>query len=81
MNLKEIIEAHLKDNGFSGLYCVEWECGCRLGDLFPCGAPHLLYCIPGILRPADPENTESGFGWIVGPKEESSHDEPEGVGG
>jgi hypothetical protein len=34
MTAKEIIEKHLKENGFDGL-CGD-ECGCALGDLMPC---------------------------------------------
>ena len=36
MTIKEVVEKHLKDNGFDGLVCPELECGCGLDDLFPC---------------------------------------------
>jgi hypothetical protein len=31
-NCKEIIEKHLKDNGFDGLVHLDTECGCHMGD-------------------------------------------------
>lgn len=33
MTVKEIIEKHLKDNGFDGLVHLDTECGCHMGDL------------------------------------------------
>ena len=36
MNVKEIIEKYLKDNGFDGLCNSDSECGCDLEDLMPC---------------------------------------------
>jgi len=32
MTCKEIIEKHLKDNGFDGLVHLDTECGCHMGD-------------------------------------------------
>ena len=36
MTVLEIVEKHLRDNGFDGLYS-DRECACLLGDLEPCG--------------------------------------------
>jgi hypothetical protein len=49
MNVKEIIEKWLTDNGYDGLYNDE-ECGCQCGDLFPCDGP-VDECRPGHLIP------------------------------
>ena len=35
MNVKEIVEKYLRDNGHDGLAVN--ECGCGLDDLMPCG--------------------------------------------
>ncbi len=32
----DIIEAHLKANGFDGLFSCDGECACEIGDLAPC---------------------------------------------
>lgn len=45
--VKKIIEDFLKENGFDGL-CA-FECGCRIGDLAPCGGCNILDCAPGFL--------------------------------
>ncbi len=50
MNIKEIIEKHLDDNGFEGLCCE--DCGCKKDDLFPCGGPG-EECEPGYKWPSD----------------------------
>jgi hypothetical protein len=36
MNVREIIQSWLKDNGYDGLCNPDMECGCGLGDDFPC---------------------------------------------
>lgn len=33
----EILKQHLIDNGFDGLVTDDYECGCGVGDLQPCG--------------------------------------------
>jgi len=45
MTLREIIENHLKDNEYDGL-CGD-ECGCEIGELFPCEDPDMDVCKPG----------------------------------
>ena len=47
MDLQEITEKYLKENGFDGLY-NDGECACKVGDLMPCGNPSPL-CSAGYL--------------------------------
>jgi len=60
MNIKEIITKYLTENGFDGL-CGE-ECGCQLGDLFPCESisPN---CEPGYI--SHPEKHAYGWEWVI----------------
>lgn len=37
MNVKQIIETYLKENGFDGLFNTDGECACLIGDFMPCG--------------------------------------------
>ena len=46
MNVKEIIQAWLKTNGYDGLYHDYLECGCTIDDLMPCNSC-LDECEPG----------------------------------
>lgn len=49
MNVREIVIAYLKQNGYSGLYLSEDYgdgCGCPIGDLAPCGES-AFDCRPG----------------------------------
>ena len=47
MDVKEIVIAYLKVNGFDGLVNSDQPCGCGLDDLFPCGYDfHVLDCKP-----------------------------------
>lgn len=50
MTIREIIEKHLKDNGFDGL--ASDECGCLVGDLCPCQLDP-MGCEPGYLAPCN----------------------------
>ena len=47
-NVKEIVEAYLKENGYQGL-CTNADdgCSCKRGDLFPCSGEWALECVPG----------------------------------
>jgi hypothetical protein len=67
MTIKEIIEKHLRDNGFDGLFNADGECGCELDDLVPCGGEcGLLECEPGYKRkPAGGEDPDREF--FIGP--------------
>ncbi|MBU0598718.1 hypothetical protein KKF61_07100 [Patescibacteria group bacterium] len=56
MTVKEIVEKHLKENGFDGLYNEYTEdCGCSLGDDFmECEVIHPK-CTPGYKHSGDEE--------------------------
>ena len=45
MNVREIVEAHLRQVGAEGL-CLD-ECGCRMLDLMPCGGGW-EDCVPAV---------------------------------
>jgi hypothetical protein len=49
MNVKEIVEKFLTDGHFDGLCNMDTECGCHMGDLFPCGE-YFAECEPGYKR-------------------------------
>ena len=65
MNIKEIIQKHLRENGFDGLFNDYAECGCKTDDLVPCDCVNINDCEPGYLRPETDE-----FEWTIGPKED-----------
>ena len=52
-NIKEILQAYLRVNGFDGFYNRDGECGCSVDDMMPCGecsgecAPGYLVETPG----------------------------------
>lgn len=46
MNVKEIIEKYLKENGYDGLYEDDY-CGCGLENLAPCDSPG-IHCYAGV---------------------------------
>ena len=71
MTLQEIVTAHLKSNGFDGLY-YPGVCACKLPDLMPCDEPQ-TDCQAGHLIPCDPETCEvggeqGGCEWHIGEK-------------
>ena len=72
MNVKNIVEAALRQGGFDGLYSERWGCGCRLDDLAPCELEGIEECVPGHLAPCDPEYCEADgeCGWHIEPKGE-----------
>ncbi len=45
MNVYDIVQKYLKDNGYDGLYAE--ECGCILEDLMPCDGDCAFHCEPG----------------------------------
>jgi len=61
MILLELVEEYLKTNGYDGLCHSETGCGCRRGDLMPCGEPS-PNCQPGYsVQP--PKDSDADF-WI-----------------
>ena len=67
-NIKEIIENFLKKNGYDGLYNTEDECGCEVGDLFPCGNPSEIYCRAGYRQPC--YSCDNNCDFHIGPRKE-----------
>jgi hypothetical protein len=58
-NVSDIVRRWLQANGYDGLFS-EWECGCKLDDLMPCGD---LYsdCEAGYIAPCPgPEECPNG---------------------
>ena len=72
MNAKEIIEKHLKENGYDGLYSE--NCGCQISNLMPCCIGEEMFdCEAGYKIPCNP-NTCLANGdceWHIGPRPES----------
>ena len=66
VNVREIIIAYLKKNGFDGLY-IPGECGCNIDALMPCES-NPDECIPGFQFPCDCGD----HAFHVGPKKEKS---------
>lgn len=64
--LADLLESALRAGGYDGL-CHD-ECGCRLGDLCPCGLPSTL-CVAGYrVPPSDAHANWAGAGsWAIGP--------------
>ena len=67
-SIKEIIEDFLRENGYDGLYNIENECGCEVGDLFPCGNPHEIDCRAGYKQPC--RICDQNCDFHIGPKKE-----------
>ena len=52
MEVQEIVEAYLKENGFDGLRSTYGGCGCEIGDLVPCDL-NFAQCEPGYRTDCD----------------------------
>lgn len=39
-NLKQVVTEAIERAGADGLVNVDWECGCGVDDLWPCGHPN-----------------------------------------
>lgn len=46
MNVREMLEKSLRENGFDGLVHEEGECACQIGELVPCESD-FTSCHPG----------------------------------
>ncbi|HDZ62542.1 MAG TPA: hypothetical protein ENH40_05295 [Nitrospirae bacterium] len=66
-DVKNIIEVYLTSQGYDGLYNSDGECGCELGDLFPCDESP-INCIPGVKSQCTEECQHEGRegGWHMG---------------
>jgi hypothetical protein len=67
MNVREIVEKWLNDNGYDGLWNYH-GCGCSLKDFVPCDNP-IDECEPGYEIPC---NCGEGCNPHIGPKEKDS---------
>ncbi len=66
MNVKEIVEKYLKENGYDGLF-HEGDCGCEVGDLAPCDGS-ALDCEPGYKIDGCSSECGAGCEFHFGPK-------------
>lgn len=66
MDVKEIVEKYLKEYGYDGLYSPHIECGCKVGDLMPCGFDVIESCKPGYLVPCEYDEEK----WCIREKNE-----------
>ena len=65
MNIKEIVEKYLRENGFDGLVSEDYECGCELDDLMPCSEFN-SDCQPGYKYKPDPDGEYAEAEWVIG---------------
>ena len=61
MTLSEIITKAINEAGGDGLCNVGLDCGCGLGDLYPCGSPDPGECAIAVKQYDDGE----AFNWFV----------------
>lgn len=76
MTVLKIVTEYLKANGYDGLYSIDGECGCKIGDLAPCGQMP-TDCKAGFERPCpgfpQSQDETDEFGgcdcgsWHIGP--------------
>jgi hypothetical protein len=52
MTIKEIVQKHLEENGYDGLWLPGYDCGCFLADFMPCEEPG-MECEAGHKVPCD----------------------------
>lgn len=68
MTVTEIVEAALRAGGHDGLCAQEQECGCIIGDLFPCDCMVGQSCIPGYRVDCASEESPTGATWKIVPE-------------
>lgn len=62
VTVKDIVAAYLEVYGYDGLYGPPHNlCGCKVGDLFPCGCDGSEDCKPGYFGVVDPDEDECEF--------------------
>ena len=70
MNVQEIVEKYLKDNGYDGLFQID-TCCCLLGDGFmPCGGEYFNECEPGYKH----EGSWEGYDYTMSSEKPSGKD-------
>ena len=70
VNVRTIVEKHLRRCGFDGLWNDFAECGCELDDLMPCDG-EVTRCEPGYKIPCgDDCPLDGNCDWHIGPKRE-----------
>ena len=50
MNVREMLEKNLRENGYDGLVSDDAECACEIGELVPCECDFTA-CKPGYKVP------------------------------
>lgn len=64
----QIVKDWLENNGYDGLCHPDYECGCQLNDLMPCGDP-CSNCVAGRKRiPRDDEPNPEGYDFFIDPE-------------
>ena len=71
MDCKGIVKKYLNDNKYDGLVSEDFECGCELDDLMPCGFD-VHDCWPGYKGPASEEQNADGADWAMYIKRQSA---------
>jgi hypothetical protein len=66
MDIIKIVKEYLSSNGYDGLCEPDYECGCELKDLMPCGQPY-PGCMAGYKFTAKPE---TGYDFVISPFKE-----------
>ena len=76
--LIRMLEEGLARSGYDGLYAD--DCGCKIGDLMPCGSfANLDWCEPGVLSKGPCNNCSGGNAcdFHIGPRPEQPPPAPE----
>lgn len=68
MTINEILKEWLQDHEYNGLCFPDFECGCGIDDLMPCGEPNPR-CEPGHFVDSPTEEFPDGHYSIRKPEE------------
>jgi hypothetical protein len=75
MNVLQIIEKYLRENGYDGLCNVDYECGCSVDDLAPC-CEYMNECeVAYKVKLNKKDRNYYGVDYIFSPKKELDEDE------